>query len=468
MPYPSDSLEKPDLGGSVEGYGVAKINRRKTRKQPRTTTHAAVDEVEGGAAGPDDGRGEIEVLGPDPLGERLRGMIGNFIEGLVNEELEAALNAHRYQRRNVGGDEIRSGYRHGRRRRELTTSHGPAEIQVPRARMFGEDGEPATEWKSKLLPRYKRRTRDVDDAVLGAYLSGANTRKIRGALKPMLKGAPLSKSAVSRIIQNLKSAFDQWRTESLDGKHIVYLFLDAIHVKMRCGGRVVGMPVLVALGVHENGEKEVLAIRIAASESKNAWGTMVDDLVARGLRPPILCTIDGSKGLYNAVTRTWPSAKVQRCVVHKLRNLEAHCPKKLLDELRSDFHAVSEAASVKMAKKAYERFVRLWSPRCQSVAESFCEGGEELLTHYSFPKSQWKCLRTTNAIERVNEEFRRRIKTQSSLPSESSVLVLFFGLIESGQIRMRRIDGWKDIAKVLAEHKAHEAAEPQGSLQKAV
>jgi|WetSurMetagenome_2_1015567.scaffolds.fasta_scaffold151612_1 putative transposase len=442
---------------------MAKVTRNTARPQPRIVS---TDDDESAARGPDDGRGEIEILGPDPLGERLRGIIGKLIEELVNEEIEGVLHARRYERAGEG-EQLRVGYRHGGRERELTTSLGAAEIRVPRARLFGEDGEASIEWKSQLLPRYKRRTRDVDDAVLGAYLSGANTRKIRGALQPMLKGAPLSKSAVSRVIQNLKVAFDEWRTQSLEGKRIMFLYLDAIHVKVRCGGRVESMPVLVALGVHESGEKEVLGLRLAASESRNAWGTMVDDLAARGLQAPLLCTIDGSQGLRSAVRSAWPSAKVQRCVVHKLRNLEAHCPKKLLDELRSDFHAVSEATSEKVAKKAYERFIRLWKPRCEGVVESFVEAGEELLTHYAFPKSQWKCLRTTNSIERVNEEFRRRIKTQSSLPSESSVLVLFFGVIESGQVRMRRIDGWKDIAKAVIQHGAAQVANAQDSLLKA-
>jgi transposase-like protein len=375
-------------------------------------------------------------------------MIGGFIEELVKEELEHALGARRYQR--VEGDAgERRGHRHGSRSRTLTTSLGPAEIEVARGRLFERTGR-TKEWRSKLLPRYSRRTRDVDDAIVGAYLSGTNTRRLRGALKPLLKNAPLSKSAVSRTVRLLRESFDKWRTQSLEEKELAYLYLDAIVVSVRVDRRVERMPVLVALGVLANGEKEVLGFSLSSSESRAAWGLMLDDLTSRGLRAPALCVIDGSKGLRSAVSATWPKVQVQRCVVHKLRNMETRCPKRALADLKSDFHAITEAESEKRARAAHARFVRLWSKRAQGVVDSLKEAGDELFTHYRFPKSQWKCLRTTNAIERLQEEFRRRIKTQSSLPSEESVLLLFHGIISSGQIRMRRIDGWQDLVKVLA------------------
>jgi transposase-like protein len=392
---------------------------------------------------------ELTVFGRDPLTERLRGMIGTFIEELVREELEEALAARRYQR----GNEIeRRGYRHTKRTRTLSTSMGPTTITIQRGRLFDEDGEASIEWQSKLLPRYQRRTHDVDDAIVNAYLSGANTRRIRGALKPMLKNAPLSKSAVSRAVRNLKASFDEWRTSRLDEKDVVFLYLDAISVKVRVDRKVQSMNMLVALGVHRDGSKEVLAMMLAASESRNAWGAMLEDLLARGLREPILCIIDGSKGLRSALESKWPKVQVQRCVVHKLRNLEVYCPKRSLDDLRADFHAITEAGSEKAAKMAYERFCRVWKNRSENVVASIEEAGEELCTHYRFPRSMWKCLRTTNAIERLHGEFRRRLKTQASLPNESSALMVFYGVIASGQIRMRRIDGWQDIDKAIAKH----------------
>lgn len=393
---------------------MAKGSRKQKRKARQTEP----------AAGTRMGEPELELFGPDPLAQRLRALVGGFIEDAVATELDEVLHACRYQRTGGEGEDARRGYRHTFRTRELTTSFGPTTIHVQRARLFDQDGAPSEEWQSTLVPRYARRMRAVDDAILGTYLAGANSRRIRGALRPLLAHAPLSKSAISRVVQRRKQAFEGWRTERLDDKPVVYLFLDAIAVHVRVDGAVQSTPILVALGVTETGEKELLGLQLMASESTAAWKAMVDDLVARGLRAPRLCIIDGNAGLRRAVGETWPAAAVQRCVVHKLRNLEAHCPKRALDALRADFHKITEAKSRAAAEKAYARFVACWQRRCPGVARSLAEAGKELLTFFCFPRAQWKCLRTTKAIERLHEEFRRRIKTQASLPTEAGALPL--------------------------------------------
>ena len=145
---------------------------------------------------------------------------------------------------------------------------------------------------------------------------------------------------------------------------------------------------------------------------------------------------------------------MQRCSVHKLRNLERKAPKHALAEIRDDFHRIVYAASADAARIAYAAFERTWSKRCPGVVKSLREGGDELLTFFRFPKAQWKTLRTTNTIERLHEEFRRRVKTQGSLPTEDAALVLLFSLVASGQIKLRRIDGWRKIAAVNSKHAA--------------
>ena len=168
----------------------------------------------------------------------------------------------------------------------------------------------------------------------------------------------------------------------------------------------------------------------------------------------MLCNIDGNAGLRRAVGLVWPRAAIQRCCVHKLRNLERKAPKHALAEIRDDFHRIVYAASGDAARTAFTAFERTWAKRCPGVVTSLREGGAELLTFFRFPKAQWKTLRTTNTIERLHEEFRRRVKTQGSLPSEDAALVLLFSLVASGQIRLRRIDGWQKIAAVLSPHTA--------------
>jgi transposase-like protein len=140
--------------------------------------------------------------------------------------------------------------------------------------------------------------------------------------------------------------------------------------------------------------------------------------------------------------------------VHKLRNLARKAPKHALAEIRDDPHCIVYAASADAARIAYAAFERTWGKRCPGVVASLREGGDELLTFFRFPKAQWKTLRSTNVIERLHEEFRRRVKTQGSLPTEDAALVLLFSLVASGQIKLRRIDGWRKIAAVLSQQTA--------------
>ena len=185
-----------------------------------------------------------------------------------------------------------------------------------------------------------------------------------------------------------------------------------------------------------------------------AWKGCLDDLVARGLRAPVLVIIDGNAGLRRAVGEVWARAAVQRCCVHKLRNLERKAPKHAIAEIRDDFHRIVYAATADAARAAYVSFERTWAKRCPGVVTSLREGGDELLTFFRFPGAQWKTLRTTNVIERLHEEFRRRVKTQGSLPSEDAALVLLFSLVASGQVKLRRIDGWKRITAVVRQSTA--------------
>jgi transposase-like protein len=389
----------------------------------------------------DDASREVS-LGSDPLSEALRGELRTLVERLIRTELIEALGAGRYER-----VPERRGYQHSPRERTITTGLGPVTLTVPRGRLFTAEGESA-EWQSQLLPRYARRTREVDAALLGLYLSGTNTRRVKLALKPLLKGAPLSKSAVSRVVAGLKDQHETWRTRDLSGEALKVLYLDAVWLRVRLAKKIEKLPVAVALGVREDGTKVLLGLWAYASEGRAAWGGVLEDLTARRLPIPALVVIDGGKGLRGAVSECWPKVAVQRCTVHKLRNLESHAPKRVHDELREDYREIVYAEEERAARRAWLKFTTKWKKRCPAVVESLDEAGDELLTFYHFPESQWKGLRTTNIVERVNEEFRRRVKTQAVLPSEDSALLLLYGLAASGQLRFRKLDGYQELDRL--------------------
>ena len=379
---------------------------------------------------------------PVRLGELIHDAVRVAIERIVREELDAELGAAPYERA-----EVRHGYRNGTRHRTLAGPTGPLTLTVPRATLFATGGE--REWSSKVLPRYQRRLPELNEAIAGAYLAGTNARRIKGALRPLLKAAPLSRSAVSRVVGTLKGSLDAWRSRSLEELEVVYLYLDAIALRVRNAGKVVSSPVLVAVAVLADGQKQLLSLEMCGSESNEAWKGFLDDLVARKLASPMLCVIDGNAGLRRAVQLVWPKAAVQRCAVHKLRNMQRKAPKHAQAEIADDFHEIVYAKDGKAAEAAREAFRRKWERGCSGVVRSLDEGGDELLTFYAFPKQQWKTIRTTNVIERLNGEFRRRVKTQGSLPTEDAALVLLFSLVASGQIRLRKLDGFEKIASML-------------------
>jgi putative transposase len=369
-------------------------------------------------------------------------VVRQAIEHLVGAELAAVLGAP-YAR---GGGRV--GYRHGSKVRTITSPVGAVTLTLPRARLQAAGGG-ATEWQSQVVPAYARRMRQVNEAVLQAYLCGANTRRIRGALKPLLQGRALSKSAISRIVQGLKAQLEAWRARTLADLDLVALYLDGFHLRVRLGGRVSPVPVLAVLGVQRSGQKVLVHLSLRGSESTDAWAAACEDLAARGVRAPQLCIIDGGKGLRAAVERTWPAAAIQRCTVHKLRNLLTHAPRRLHDELRDDYHAIVFAEDGAAARRAYLAFVKKWTKGCQGAVASLEEAGAELLTFFRYPRSQWKSWRTTNSIERLHQEFRRRVKTQGSFPTADAALTLLYGLVASGQIVFRKLEGWQDMARAL-------------------
>lgn len=376
---------------------------------------------------------------------KARSAVRAAIEEAVKDELGRALGGERYEH----GE--RRGYRNGTKPRRLTTSFGIADVEVPRARLFGPEGT-RSEWQSRVVPRYRRRSAAVDAAILSCYLTGVNTRKVKAALRPLLGNAPLSRSVVSRVTARLKEQFEQWRVRPLQGETFAYLMLDGFGVKVRLGGKVVSVPILGVMGVREDGQKVVLALELCGSEAAASWEAVVRGLVARGLKAPILAIVDGHPGLLKALGEEWPGTQIQRCTVHKLRNLLAHAPMHLRAEVAEDFHAFVYAETPEEVKAGYERFLRKWEKRCPGVAASLREAGEDLLTFLKFPKSQWRSLRTTNPLERLNGEFRRRVKTQSSFPSPESVPVLLYALVATGLVRIRKIGGWSEMPMVLLAH----------------
>ena len=342
------------------------------------------------------------------------------------------------------------GHRHGHRSRSLLGTFGRVEIAVPRARLATAEGK-TTEWKSAALRAYQRRTKRADSLIAGAYLAGTNTRRVRRALSAVFGGA-VSKDTVSRVWRKVKGDWDAWNARSLAEEPIIRVILDGTVVRVRLDRKATSIVLLVVLGVRDDGQKVLLAVKNMGGETSEAWRAVLDDLVRRGLHKPEFLIVDGGSGLEQALVALWGDVPTQRCTVHKHRNLLAHAPQRLHEEVSADYNDMIYAASAaEIAANAGGRSsanggsnARPWptASRKPAIGSSLSPG---------CPLDQWKSARTTNAIERLHEEFKRRIKTQTVLPSAETAAMLFWALLAAGQITMRKVDGWQTLNQKLAD-----------------
>jgi putative transposase len=384
----------------------------------------------------------------DPLEAAVRTRVRGFIEELLEAELDAALTRKRYERPSLSETEAAkapgaAGHRHGHRERQLMGTFGPVRVRVPRARLETSDGK-TVEWKNATIPAYQRRTKQANALIAGAYLAGTNTRRVRRALAALFGGA-VGKDTVSRVWRKVKGDWDAWNARSLADEPIIRLILDGTVVRVRLDKKATSISLLVALGVRQDGQKVLLAVKNMGGEGEAAWRALLDDLVTRGLKTPELVIVDGAAGLEKALAALWSDMPVQRCTVHKHRNLLAHAPDRLHDEISADYNDMIYADTKQEIEAKRKAFLRKWQLKCRAVADSLEEAGDKLFTFTRFPKSQWKSIRTSNAIERLHEEFKRRIKTQTVLPSAETAAMLFWALLASGQITMRKVDGWRSL-----------------------
>ena len=251
----------------------------------------------------------------DPLEAAVRFQVRAFIETMVEAELLAALGGRdRYQRKGAP-----KGYRNGHRDRQLVGTFGQQRVSLPRARLIEESGG-EREWHSQTIRAYKRVTKQAEALIAQVYLAGTNTRRVRRALASPIGGA-VSKDTVSRAWRKVQGDWAAWQARDLSQEDIVRLILDGTGVKVRLDKRVTSIPLLVALGVRRDGQKVLLAVRNMGGETQAAWRSVLDDLLARGLKAPELLIVDGGKGLEAALASLWSDIAVQRCSVHKERNL---------------------------------------------------------------------------------------------------------------------------------------------------
>jgi len=315
----------------------------------------------------------------------------------------------------------RRGERNGHYQRNLLTPAGKIErLEVPRDR----EGEFVTD----LFERYKRMTGDVEEAVLEMYLSGISVRKIAGVTEALSR-VKVGKDAVSRIASRLEEQQKGWRERSLEGKEYPYLYLDATYLKVRWGARVTSMALLACVGVDEEGFREVLAVEVAGTEKGAAYASLLRGLIDRGLSGVRLVVSDDHEGIKAAVWGELPGVEWQRCIVHFERNVLAHVPATSMGEVAEDLKAIFKVRREKTAKALAEEFVELYGGRFPKAVAVFEAGIGDALTYLGYPGSHHARIRTTNMLERLFREVKRRTRVVGVFPSETSATTLATAIV---------------------------------------
>jgi putative transposase len=354
---------------------------------------------------------------------RVRQGVKAVLEEVLEEEMSEHLKA--------GYRELtptRRGGRNGYYQRNLVTPAGKIErLTVPRDR----EGEFVTE----VFERYKRMTGDVEEAVLEMYLSGISVRKIAGVTDALSK-VRIGKDAVSRIASRLQEEQREWRERSLEEKAYPYLYLDATYLKVRWGARVSSLALLACVGVDEEGFREVLAVEVAGTEKGAAYASLLRGLIDRGLSGVRLVISDDHEGIKAAVSGELPGAEWQRCTVHFERNILAHVPASSMAEVAEDLKAIFKVRRVKTARALAEEFVELYAKRFPKAVSVFEAGIEDALTYLSYPGSHHTRIRTTNMLERLFKEVKRRTRVVGVFPNEVSASTL------ATEIALRSSEEW--------------------------
>lgn len=353
------------------------------------------------------------ILIDDP--EFLKGIVREFLQQYIEAEASRRLGAERYER-----TEGRQGYRNGSYNRTLKTRVGRIELSVPRDR----EGKFHTE----LFFRYQRSEQSFLMALMEMSVMGVSTRKI-SKITEELCGTSFSKSFVSSLSSDLDNELSLWRNRELDGNW-PYLYVDALYEKVRIKGRVVSKAVMIVVGVNEDGHRSILAVEVSESENTSDYGMMFENLIARGLRGVQLVISDDHPGLVNAVKRHFQGASWQRCQVHFIRNLLQRLRKSdrpvVLGYLQDIFQAPDRA----QAESRLGILLNYLEARNPELAVWIDENIQDTLTVFDFPAEHFRRIRSTNGLERFNEEIRRRTRVIRIFPNTSSCLRLASALCQ--------------------------------------
>jgi len=357
------------------------------------------------------------------LSEKMRAAVRVTLIAILEEEVNALVGAPRYAR-----SATRQDQRNGYYTRDLGTTVGQIEdLPVPRTRQG---------FRTQLFERYQRRQAALDAAIGEMFVYGVSTSRVGEVVETLTETKP-SPSTVSRVFHTLEEEFQAWKTRPLSA-HYLYVFADGTYFSVIYAGEGCKMPIIAVVGIAASGEREVLAFSVGERENQPAWEALLEDQEQRGVQQVDLWVTDGHQAMLQAIESQFPRAVRQRCVQHKMANVLGYIPLSQQGQVEPELKALFYQENRAQADQAWAAFCAKYLQDYPSAVECLKRDQEACLAFYAFPQGHWKTIRTTNVIERLfNEVKRRSHKMASAFRNENSCLLMFFAVIRS--LRFHRI-----------------------------
>jgi transposase-like protein len=344
------------------------------------------------------------------LGHIVLKTVEDTLNALLDAEADRLCNASRYEHR-----ADRADTRAGHYTRQLHTKAGEVTLKMPKLRRLP--------FETAIIERYKRRESSVEEALVEMYLAGVSVRRVED-ITEALWGTRVSPSTVSELNQKIAVQIEAWRQRPIEGEY-AYVFLDGIWLKRSWGGEVKNVSILVAIGVNQDGFREVLGVAEGTKEDKASWQGFLRYLKERGLKGVKLVTADRCLGLLESLGEFYPEAAYQRCAVHFYRNVWSLVPKSKVRPVATMLKAIHAAEDLAAAREKTQLIVaKLREMKLPAAAEFLAKNVEETFRYYAFPSEHWRSLRTNNPLERVMREIRRRTRAVGAFPDGNSALIL--------------------------------------------
>jgi len=336
----------------------------------------------------------------------------DMLQELLEAELDATLGYEKNNKLDPDSDNKRNGYSP----KTVKSQYGTVALDIPRDRN--------NEFEPKIIPKYQRDISGIEEQVISLYARGLSTRDIHDQLND-LYGIELSADMVSKITDKILPEIKEWQSRPLDPVY-PFIFMDAIHYKVRDEGRILNRAAYVVLGVTLDGSKDILSINIGANESSKFWLGMLNDLKNRGVQEVLFFCVDGLSGFKEAIHTIYPQAEVQRCIIHMLRNSFKYVSYKDIKKFAADFKAVYKAPTEELALSELEGVKEVWGKKYPYAISNWEQNWDVVRPFFEFSDDVRRIMYTTNIIEGVNRQFRKVTKTKSSFPSDTSLSKMLY------------------------------------------